>query len=67
MILSLKDKTIHTTLFEKDINKYLCIPPGLAHPPGLVSGLIFGIAICIYTLCSDDKDCNNKLREFFTT
>lgn len=33
---------IHTTTFQKELNLYLYIPPGSAHPRSMLRGLVFG-------------------------
>ena len=40
LTITSKDNKIHTTLFEKHQNLHLYIPPGSAHPPGLINGII---------------------------
>lgn len=56
---------ITTTLFEKASNLHLYIPSHSAHPPGLLSGIVFGNLFRIYTLCSDEEDKRAKTRLFF--
>ena len=63
--LTMQDNTIQTTLFEKSINQYLYIPPGSAHPPRVLLGLVHGNILRIYCLCSTEEDRHLKLREFF--
>jgi hypothetical protein len=53
------------TMFEKKLNLYLYIPPNSAHPPGVITGLIFGNVLRIYQLCSDEQDISNRLVVFF--
>ena len=55
IVISICDTRLHTTLFEKDLNLYLHIPLHLAHPSGVLTGLILGNCHRIYTLCSDDN------------
>ena len=64
--VSIVHERIHTTLFEKDLNLYLYIPPHSAHPPGVLTGLVIGNCHRIHTLCSDSTDKDHLLRQFFT-
>jgi hypothetical protein len=61
--LTLDDGRIHSSLYEKDFNHYMSIPPHSAHPPGVTLGLIYGLAFRIITLCSDESNILTKLRE----
>ena len=51
-----KSNKIETTLFEKQLNLHLYIPPHSAHPPGLLPGIVYGTLFRIFTLCSDNED-----------
>jgi hypothetical protein len=59
------DNRITTTLFEKASNLHLYIPSHSTHPPGLISGIVYGNLFRIYTLCSDEEDRRAKTRLFF--
>jgi hypothetical protein len=50
--LTIHSSKIHSTLYKKKQNLYLYIPPHLAHPKGMLNGLIFGITLRIHRLCS---------------
>eukprot|EP00956_Cyclotella_meneghiniana_P031504 scaffold82847_cov56-Cyclotella_meneghiniana.AAC.1 len=63
--MKIVDGKIDFTLFEKALNLYLYIPPKSAHPPGVLTGLIFGNILRIHQLCSRDDDINDRLRVFF--
>ena len=61
---------IETTLFEKRLNLHLYIsppppPPHSAHPQGLLLGIVYSILFRIFTLCSSDKDKEQRTRFFF--
>ena len=45
----------------KPMNLYLCIPPHFWHAPGVLSGLVFGSVLCIYQLCSRQKDIDREI------
>jgi hypothetical protein len=57
---------IDTNLFEKSQNLYLYIPPGSAHPKGMIKGLIFGNTLRIMHLCSHEGDIATHLSNFRT-
>jgi hypothetical protein len=57
--------TFTTTLYEKDLNLHLYIPPSSAHPPGLLPGLVFGNLFRIHTLCTDEVDKYNRTKLFY--
>jgi len=66
------DLTIHidnhrlsTTLFEKDLNLYLYLPPHSSHPPGLITGMVMGGIYRIHTLCSDSNDRFTRYKSFY--
>lgn len=65
LTISIKAGRFMFTLFEKPLNLYLYIPPNSSHPPGCITGLIFGNVFRIYQLCSEEKDIHNRLRVFF--
>ena len=64
IVITIKGSSIHTTLFEKELNLHLFIPPHSCHPPGFLTGLVLGMCHRIYTLCSDDEDILRLLRVF---
>ena len=65
LTLSIEDNHVVTTLFSKPLNLYLYIPPKSAHPPGVLTGLIFGSIHRIYTLCSSPADIRSRLQDFY--
>jgi hypothetical protein len=67
LTLSISDNgTIFTTLYQKPSNFHLYIPPHSAHPPGLLSGMIYGTVHRIHTLCSSQADRQQRLREYIS-
>ena len=65
MTITLNRRTFTTTLYEKDLNLHLYIPPASAHPPGLLPGIVFGTLFRIQTLCSSQEDRDTKTKAFF--
>ena len=58
-------KKIRTTLYEKELNLYLFIPPHSAHAPGVLTGLVLGNCHRIHTLCSNPADVLHLSQLFF--
>jgi hypothetical protein len=56
---------IKTTLFEKPLNLYLYLPSHSAHPPGVLTGLIYGMIRRVYRLTSCPDDCFAYLQRFY--
>jgi len=65
LTISIRDDKIHTTLYEKSMNPYLYIPPHSAHPPGVLTGLVFGNIHRISSLCSDSDDRKRLVQQFY--
>lgn len=65
MTISFKNDKLVTTLFEKELNLYLYLPPSSAHAPGVITGLVFGNIRRIYLLCSAQQDRENKVHLFY--
>ncbi|CAB9513287.1 Reverse transcriptase (RNA-dependent DNA polymerase) (Partial), partial [Seminavis robusta] len=59
------DNKLVTTLYEKPTNLYLYIPSHSCHPPGLLSGVVYGKLFRIYTLCSEETDRLARTKLFF--
>jgi hypothetical protein len=58
---------IQTCLFENPLNSYLYIPPHLAHAPGILRGLVFGMTERIFWLTSHWLDQKNELQNSSNT
>ena len=56
---------IETTLFKKQLNLHLYIPPHSVHPPGLLPGIVYGTLFRIVTLCSTEQDKLQRTKVFF--
>ena len=65
LTITMINNSLSTTLYEKAINPYLYIPPHSAHPPGVLTGLIYGNVHRIYTLCSDSVEQKRLLSQFY--
>ena len=65
MTISIDGQSITTTLFEKAMNLYQFIPPHSAHPPGVLTGTVFGNIIRIYLLCSNQEDIERMVCRFY--
>ena len=64
MIIQIQDCRILTDLFEKKLALYLYIPPHSAHPPGVLTGLIMGQVLRIFSLCSRIEDVKRHIKNF---
>ena len=65
LTLSINGNRIQSTLYEKELNLHLYIPPHSAHPPGLLPGIVYGTLFRIFTLCNDPADRMARTRVFF--
>ena len=65
MTITIVDGKLETTLYEKEQNLYLYIPPHSSHPKGVFSGLIFGQVLRIRRLCTKRADANMNISQFF--
>ncbi len=54
-----------TTLYAKAMAPCQYIPPTSCHPPGALTGLVFGQVLRILQLCSRDQDINSELAAFY--
>ncbi len=61
MTIQVKWEKIITTIYAKPMALYQYIPPNSCHPPGVLTGLIFGQILWIYQQCSQSKDINKEL------
>jgi hypothetical protein len=55
------DGSVTSTLFEKQLNLHMYLPPHSSHPPGALRGLIFGMTHRIYRLCSEPSDRRRRI------
>ena len=56
LMITTKNGTISTSLFEKPLNLHLYIPPHSAHQPELLRNIVHRTLFQIFTLCSDHDD-----------
>jgi len=59
------DGTIKTKLFEKPMALYLFIPPHSAHPPGVLTGHVYGNVLRIFRLNSYEQDTVDDTTDFY--
>jgi hypothetical protein len=64
MTIRIEGGKIITTIYAKPLALYQYIPPNSCHPPGVLTGLIFGQILRIYQLCSQSKDIDKELSLF---
>ncbi len=66
MTIKIKEKRlISTTIYAKPMALYQYISPNSCHPPGVLTGLVFGQILGIYQLCSLSKDIDKELSLFY--
>jgi len=65
LTITLEDGTFLTNLYEKPLALHLYIPPHSCHPPGCFSGLVTGMVLRIYRLCSLGHHIKGWLKEFY--
>jgi len=65
LTITISNGKIETTIFEKEQNLYLYLPPHSSHPKGVKTGLVLGKVLRIRRLCSKKCDADRKIREFF--
>jgi peptide-methionine (R)-S-oxide reductase len=65
LTLRVTPQGIQSRLFEKPLNLYLYIPPHLAHAPGFLKGLVFGMTERIFRLTSHWQDKQSTLKNLF--
>ena len=65
MVLTIKNRSVETQLYEKILNLYLYISPFSSHSPGVLSGLIIGNILRIHHLCSDANTKKSFYEKFF--
>jgi hypothetical protein len=65
MTIKIKGERLITTIYATPLALYQYIPPNSCHPPGALTGLIFGQIPRIYQLCSLSKDIDKELSLFY--
>ena len=65
MTIKIKGDRLITTIYAKPMALYQYIPPSSCHPPGVLTGLIFGQILRIYQLCSLSEDIDKELSLFY--
>jgi hypothetical protein len=63
--ISIRNSSLHTTLFKKPSNLHIYIPPHLCHPPGLLPGTVHGMINRIYNLCTDATYQTTHIQDFY--
>ena len=67
LTITLKEGTFITNLYEKPLALHLYIPSHSCRPPGCFSGLVAGMVLRIYCLCSLYCHIRGWLKDFMAT
>ena len=62
--ISIKKDAFSINLYEKPMALHLYTPPHSCHPPGCFCGLIRGMVLRVYRLCSKQTDITFSLKKF---
>jgi len=65
MTIQIVGNKLVTTIYAKPLALYQYIPPNSCHPPGVLTGLIYGQVLRIYQLCSLSEDIDKELSLFY--
>ena len=65
MTITIANNKFDITLFEKPLSLYLYIPPASVHPPGMIVGLVHGMVLRMYKLCSKLSDIQRRMKTFY--
>ena len=65
MIVEVVGDKLETSIYHKPQALHLYLPPNSCHAPGVVYGLISGMALRIHSLCSREQDIEKELVFFF--
>ena len=65
LTITLLDAKISCALYEKPLNLHLFLPPQLAHPPGVLFGLIAGMVYQAKSLCTHPLDAQIFIKKFW--
>lgn len=65
LTITIKNGCIETTIYKKEQNLYLYIPPLSSHPTGILTGLVYGQVLRVRRLCTHEADATGKIKQFF--
>ena len=65
MTIKISGNRLITALYAKAVALYQYIPPTSCHPPGALTGLVFGQVLQIFQICSRDQDIDLELAAFY--
>ncbi len=64
MTIKINGNRLVTALYAKPMALYQYNPPMSCHPPGALTGLVFGQILQIFQLCLRDENINSELSAF---
>jgi hypothetical protein len=62
---TLQDSHIDYSLYAKDLNHYLYLPPHSAHAPGILKGMVYRMVFHFFKLIKDVQQQKRHLQSFF--
>lgn len=65
MTISIVGNKFETTMYEKPMALHLYIPPHSSHPPGVLTGHVYGEVLRIHRLCTHADDITNRVLVFY--
>ena len=65
MTISIVGNKFETTMYEKSMALHLYIPPHSSHPPGVLTGHVYGEVLRIHRLCTHADDITNRVLVFY--
>jgi len=63
--IQIEARKIVTALYAKSLALYQYIPPNFCHPPGILTGLVYGQILQIHWLCFKNGNIKKEIQLFY--